>query len=340
MPETLKYISLFSGIGGFDLGFDHAGMQCVLQVENDRHCLDVLTHHWPDVSKIKDVRDVTGVDIGTVDLVCGGFPCQDVSIAGRRKGLAGSQSGLWFEFHRVLSEIRPRWVVIENVPGLLSSNSGRDFAVILSGLGQCGYLSVWRILDSQYFGVPQRRRRVFIVGHLGVGGGCAAQVLFESKSMSRYTRQGKKTGQITSLFIETGVGAGRTENDMIYHENKSSSVSANNTARSLRAGASHSYQMVTHALSAPKSATGRLDPTAVTYIPSPSGVRRFTPTECERLQGFPDGWTAGQSDSVRYRQLGNAVTVNVAEWIGRRIIQAELNRQGLIKDEKNMDRDG
>src|SRR3990167_6826375 len=156
----MKYASLFSGIGGFDLGFDRAGMECVLQVEQDNSCLGILARHWPKVKKVNDVRKIKRV---SADLICGGFPCQDVSVAGKRAGLDGERSGLWFEFHRIVTEVRPRWVVVENVPGLLSSNAGRDFAVILRGLVECGYGVCWRILDAQYFGVAQRRRRVFVV---------------------------------------------------------------------------------------------------------------------------------------------------------------------------------
>src|SRR3990167_3158207 len=171
----MKYASVFSGIGGFDLAADRAGMQCELQVEKDSHCRGVLAYRWPEVERKSDVKEVKALP--AVGLVCGGFPCQDLSMAGRRAGLAGERRGLWSEVHRLIASALPRWVVIENVPGLLSSQEGRDFAVILRGLVECGYGVAWRILDAQYFGVAQRRRRVFIVGSLGDGR--ATQVLFE-----------------------------------------------------------------------------------------------------------------------------------------------------------------
>ena len=130
----MKYGSLFSGIGGFDLGLDRAGMSCAWQVEINPYPRRILAKHWPDVPKFEDVNNVGQHNLSTVDLVCGGFPCQDVSIAGNRAGLAGEQSKLWFQFHRILEEIRPAWVIVENVPGLLSSNGGGDFAAILCGL--------------------------------------------------------------------------------------------------------------------------------------------------------------------------------------------------------------
>lgn len=347
MGDRVAFLSLFAGIGGFDLGFKRAGMICKQQVEIDDRCNEVLAHHWPDIQRFGDVRDVGRHNLKTVDLIAGGFPCQDVSVAGKRTGLAGERSGLWFEFHRVLEELGPRWVVVENVPGLLSSNGGRDFAVILRGLVELGYGVCWRVFDAQYDGVAQRRRRVFVVGSLGDG--CAAEVLFERESSAWDPPPGRETGKDIATTVIKGAAIGRkpeagpqwgeflsdgsvytlntTEvHGIVQHAlsahnqrndpdgehfviepvaatlvspHKQGELTPSNIARALRAGASHSYQGV--------------------------GVRRLTPTECERLQGFPDGWTAvnGMKDSPRYRMLGNAVCVPVAEWISRRIVMVE-----------------
>lgn len=189
----MKYGSLFSGIGGFDLGFERAGMECSWQCEIDPKATDVLEHHWKNVKRYTDVKSITKHNTEPVDLICGGFPCQDVSIAGKRKGLDGERSGLWFEFARIIDELEPGWIVIENVPGLLSSNKGRDFAIIIRWLEERGYGVCWRVLDSQYFGVAQRRRRVFIVGSFGNGN--SAKVLFESEGMSRNTPARKEAGE-------------------------------------------------------------------------------------------------------------------------------------------------
>ena len=162
MTEPLRYLSLFSGIGGFDLGFDRAGMVCAGQVEYDEKTRAVLAKHWPDVKRMNDVREVQGDEFGTVDLICGGFPCQDVSVAGRREGLAGERSGLWYEFHRLIEATLPPWIVIENVPGLLSSNGGKDIQIIIDSLTRMGYTVDIDIKDAQEFGVAQRRRRVFL----------------------------------------------------------------------------------------------------------------------------------------------------------------------------------
>jgi DNA-cytosine methyltransferase len=160
--QPLRYLSLFSGIGGFDLGFDRAGMVCAGQVEFDEKARAVLAKHWPDVPRLNDVREVNGDEFGSIDLICGGFPCQDVSVAGRRAGLAGERSGLWHEFHRLIEAILPSWIVIENVPGLLSSNGGEDIQIIIDSLTQIGYAVDIDIKDAQEFGVAQRRRRVFL----------------------------------------------------------------------------------------------------------------------------------------------------------------------------------
>ena len=179
---TLTCGSLFSGIGGFDLGFENAGMEVVWQVEQDKYCLKLLEAKWPNTKRYTDVRNVGKRNLEAVDVICGGFPCQDLSVAGRRAGLAGSRSGLWTEFARIIGELRPRWVVIENVPGLLSSNEGRDMGILTGKLAELRYWWAYRVLDAQYFGLAQRRRRVFIVASLGRTG--AAQVLFEPESVS------------------------------------------------------------------------------------------------------------------------------------------------------------
>lgn len=328
----MKFGSLFTGIGGFDLAFEQAGMTCAWQCEINAAARSVLAKHWPDVPCYEDVRNVTRDNTPTVDLICGGFPCQDLSVAGKRAGLAGERSGLWFEFARIIDELEPGWVVIENVPGLLSSGRGGDFAAIIRWMAERGYGVAWRVLDSQYFGVAQRRRRVFIVGSFGSGR--AAEVLFEREGLPwnpparREAREGYSSvagtlaasrggterpagngneldfcvpiaGTVSSKWAKgSGGPAGdEVQNLVAWHENKQGNLTPSDHAKALRASASHSYQGV--------------------------GVRRLTPTECERLQGFPDDWTDGQTDSARYRQLGNAVTVNVIEWIGKRITEVK-----------------
>ena len=375
----MKFGSLFSGIGGFDLGFERTGIQCAWQVERDPHCLKLLERRFTNAKRYDDVRTVGKHNLESVDILCGGFPCQDVSIAGRRAGLTGERSGLWFEFARIIDELEPRWVVIENVPGLLSSNRGRDFAVIVQWLVKRGYGVCWRVLDAQYFGVAQRRRRVFIVASFG--NGRAAEVLFEREGVSRGSAPRREAGKeiagtlgeraetgwdnqrfrihdangiAPTLSQSDGKGGQRTINIAITKtltqnygkqpDNSNSSTPGNfviDVAAPIvsRIGKGAFTDPVNDNIIAfawQQGATekgrerivrtgnyaGSVSANRVDAVSSPSiGVRRLTPTECERLQGFPDGWTDWQSDSTRYRQLGNAVAVPVAEWIANRIKQ-------------------
>src|SRR5690606_9794224 len=172
----------------------------------------VLARHFPEAQLYEDVRTVGRDELEPVDLICGGFPCQDLSVAGRRAGLAGERSGLFFEFARILDELRPRWVVIENVPGLLSSNGGRDMGTVLGTLAKLGYGYAYRVLDAQYFGVAQRRRRGFIVGCLG-DAASAVQVLFEPESCERNTPPRRAAGRVAAALPASGAGTSRTGNE-------------------------------------------------------------------------------------------------------------------------------
>ena len=205
----MNFISLFAGVGGFDLGLESAGHKCIGQVEIDKHAMAVLQKHWPNVPKHNDVTTAKewaheiGL-VGNTDLVCGGFPCQDVSIAGKRAGLAGKRSGLFWEALEFAVYVKANYLILENVPGLLSSNQGRDFGVVISEMANAGYSHIeWRVLDSQYFGVPQRRRRVFIVGH--TGDRSQQPILIEPESLPRDTEQSRTKKQATTIEAERSV---------------------------------------------------------------------------------------------------------------------------------------
>lgn len=157
----MTYLSLFSGIGGMDLGFDRAGMRCVGQVEIDPYCRKVLAKHWPDVPKWDDVRTFTGDGFERPDVICGGFPCQDISNAGSGEGLEGGRSGLWFEFSRIIRLVRPKYVVVENVAALLERGIGR----VLGDLAGSGFDASWEVLSACAFGASHLRRRLFIVAY-------------------------------------------------------------------------------------------------------------------------------------------------------------------------------
>ncbi len=158
----MRFGSLFAGVGGFDIGLEAAGWECAWQVEWDKHCQQTLQHHWPDVPKWWDVSDVNGAELPPVDVITFGSPCQDLSVAGKRAGLDGGRSNLFFEATRIIKEMRdatngtyPRWAIWENVPGALSSNNGADFERVLEEMVDLGGHHIeWSILDAQFFGVP------------------------------------------------------------------------------------------------------------------------------------------------------------------------------------------
>lgn len=292
-------------------------------------------------------------------------------MAGRRAGLDGARSGLWWEFARVISEFAPEWVCIENVPGLLSSNGGRDMGAVLWSLGQLGYGFAYRVLDSQWFGVPQRRRRVFIIGRAGGCARSAAEVLFERESLPWDSPPRREAGAEVARCIARGaVGSGyrydaNGEDFIVTHTltGEGHDASEDGTGRGVplapmafssiddgcdAGGLSPKLRSigqvaVVAGFKRGQGAAARSDGFQVEQAPtltsgdsgtqqSPgvmigSYVRRLTPRECERLQGFPDDWTRWRADGTevadgpRYRMCGNAVTVNVAEWIGRRIVE-------------------
>lgn len=158
----MKFVSLFSGIGGLDLGLERAGWECVAQVEIEPFARRVLAKHWPAVPRWADVREIGGSDLPACDAIVGGFPCQDISVAGRGDGLSGERSGLWFEFLRLVQEVRPVWVLAENVPALRT----RGIDTVLGGLEQEGYACWPVVVGARHVGAPHRRDRVFIVARL------------------------------------------------------------------------------------------------------------------------------------------------------------------------------
>lgn len=298
----IRVASFFAGIGGFDLGFERAGMQTVWQCEKKPYCLDILEKHWPLVPRAADITKVRPDDIPPASVWVGGFPCQDVSLArmGPRKGLRGRESGLFYHFADLIGECRPPLVVLENVAALLSSHEGRDFAVVLRALADFGYGVAWRVLDSRYFGVPQSRSRVFIIGSLG-GPSSAGAVLFERERGDRDSAKGRSDGE--KFVSPFAVCVGDPERGYV--------------------------KKLAHCLYA-ESARHTGTDWSRNYVSYPGGrVRRLTPLETERLQGFPDGWTMPTTptadintlDSARYHACGNAVSVPVAQWLGERIVR-------------------
>jgi len=302
----LTLVELFAGIGGFSCGFERAGVRTVAAVEIDPAARSVFAKNFPNAALFDDVTKVGGDELRAVGfipergIITGGWPCQDISIAGRGAGLAGERSGLFDDVVRLINDLQPEWFVLENVPRLLSINSGRDMGTVVGSLADCGSSFAWRVLDSSGFGVPQQRRRIFFVGHLGDNNGFPAEVLFESQSgggdycasqASKKTVAGTRPGRLRGVggavaaLTATGVGT---------------------------CGADDNQAQAGH------------------LVAADAGVRRIIPLECERLQGFPEGWTEGQSDSARYRMLGNAVAVPVVEWIAKRLVEVDERMESGI----------
>ena len=303
VSSQYRVASFFAGIGGFDLGFERAGMHTVWQCEKKPFCQDILEKHWPDVPRVADITEVNADDIPEAEIWAGGFPCQDVSLArmGPRSGLRGKQSGLFYDFANLIGARRPEIVVLENVAALLSSHDGRDFAIIIRTLADFGYGVAWRVLDSRHFGVPQSRSRVFIVGSLG-GPETAASILFEPECGDRNSEARRPDGE--KPVSPFAVSVGNPKQGFV--------------------------KKLAHCLYA-ESARHTGTDWSRNYVSYPEGaVRRMTPLETERLQGFPDGWTLpihempsqATLESARYHACGNAVSVPVAEWIGHRVANA------------------
>lgn len=291
--KKLSVASFFTGIGGFDIGFEQAGFDVGFQCEIHSFCKSVIHHHWPRTPCAEDITMLDPSTIPEAEVWCGGFPCQDLSVARGSKdrdGLNGSRSGLFFRLSELAKIKKPRVILIENVHGLLSSNHGRDFAELLHTLGSLNYAVSWRLLNSRYFGIPQSRPRIYICAWMN-SPIAAGNVLFEHSSPIHFKNE---RAAFLSTSWEKGTGP------------------------------------IPPKLSFCLAATsGRHTGTdwSRTYIPYVNEVRRLTPLECERLQGFPDNWTRlhlenigiEKSDGLRYHALGNAVSVSVVKWIAKRI---------------------
>lgn len=179
----LTFGSLFAGIGGLDLGLERAGMSCSWQVEIDDYARRVLAKHWPDVERHTDIRNCGRHNLRAVDLICGGFPCQDVSVAGTGDGLEGERSGLWREYLRIICDLRPRFIVVENVAALLARGAGR----VLADLASVGYDAEWQTIQASDVGAPHTRARLFIVAYTNSVNGQAGMGTVENRTTQVFT---------------------------------------------------------------------------------------------------------------------------------------------------------
>lgn len=295
----MKYLSLFSGIGGFELGIGDKA-ECVGFSEIDKYASAIYQKHFPEHKNYGDITKINAEDLPDFDFLCGGFPCQAFSIAGKRKGFDDTRGTLFFDIARILRAKQPRLLLLENVKGLLSHDNGNTFKTIIATLEELGYDLQWQVLNSKNFGVPQNRERVFIVGHLR---GASRPQVFPITGAS----QEADGERIISTAIDANYWKG-----IDNHGARTAIVQLNRPKHSNdrvygKEGVAPTLNTAQGGLRQP-------------FIPDGSKIRRLTPTECERLQGFPDGWTEGVSDTQRYKCLGNAVTVNVIEVLARHSI--------------------
>ena len=209
----MRYLSVCSGVGTDHIAWKHLGWQCIGFAEIDPFASAILAHRFPGVSNYGDFTQITA-SVGPVDLLVGGTPCQSFSIAGQRLGLDDPRGNLTLEFARLARRVRAQWIVWENVPGVLSSDRGRDFATILGAFRECGYSVAYRVLDAQHFGVPQRRRRVFVVGHLGDDWRPPTEILFEQASLRGDTSTRRTQRQEVAGTLGGGSGSRGWSSDL------------------------------------------------------------------------------------------------------------------------------
>ena len=365
----MKYGSVCSGVEAATAAWHPLGWKPQWFSEIEKFPSAVLAHHYPDVPNLGDMTQFKEWPIDrSIDLLVGGTPCQSFSVAGLRKGLDDPRGNLMLTYLAIAAQYQPKWLVWENVPGVLSSQRGRDFGTFLGALGQLGYGFAYRVLDAQYFGVAQRRRRVFVVGHLR-NWKRAAAVLFERESLSGHPAPSREAGQKAAPTVTQGAPFSRTGNERVEAEayvpdgpakfltsgvgqrydfeteNFPIAFGAQNSARQGDSVSEHvaptldkskTPAVATHSVAGTmlsRNTSGgfsnSIDHAAAGYMAmQASAVRRLTPTECERLQGFPDNYTQipyrnkpakSCPDGPRYKAMGNSMAVPVMRWIGERI---------------------
>ena len=352
----MKYLSVCSGVGTDHVAWAGLGFECVGFAEIEPFPSAILTHRFPS---IPNFGDFTGIELemldGKPDVLVGGTPCQSFSVAGQRAGLDDPRGNLTLEFARLARRLGVTWIVWENVPGVLSSG---DFGAIISTFQDCGYSVCWRVLDAQHFGVPQRRRRVFIVGHLGNQWELPAQVLLEQGSVPGDSPKGREKGQEVAGTLGGGSGSRGWSSDLdratfipVELPAISGTVTttwgaknATNHEEACSGALIHGYvpevapallhvalaiktaQTSSNGIGVAEEVAYTLDQAQGQAVALSTVVRRLTPRECERLQGLPDDWTLvpwrgkPAPDGPRYKAIGNGMAVPVVKWIGQRLM--------------------
>ena len=355
----MNYLSVCSGVEAATVAWHDLGFKPVAFSEIEKFPSEVLKHHYPSVPNMGDMTKYKEWNLNeSIGLLVGGTPCQSFSVAGLRKGLEDPRGNLALTYIGILDKFRPKWCVWENVPGVLSSNGGRDLGSFLGALAELGYGFAYRVLDAQYFGVPQRRRRIFVVGCLG-DWESPAKVLFESDCLRRDTPPSREKRKEVTPFTPSsfgnygeGVGTiranggdlgGGSETLVTFDRQSSGEYGTQEVASTVAArdykSASDLIVYETHPADSRVKNMGKVCQTVTSRwgtgggnvpLVQSSAVRRLTPTECERLQGFPDSYTnipwRGKEeapDGPRYKAMGNSMAVPVMRWIGKRIKEIE-----------------
>ena len=350
--KRINLLDLFSGIGGFHLGLERAGFKVnSFNSEIDKYAIEVYKHNFKQSKYVGSVTDVRGSELPRIDAITFGSPCQDFSLAGNRKGMAGERSSLILEAIRLIQECRPRFFIWENVKGTFSSNNREDFAAILQAFANIGgYRLEWQLLNTKWF-LPQNRERVYLVGYTPKGSrGQIFPITESSFDTQRLAGERAESACITTSYHKgmnydnqlIASSRGRNPNDVNDRKagspmqqrleintegisNTLTSVHKDNyvvgTLRTHNDGKGFRKVVGTDCPTIP--ARAREDGSGQPIIGNEQTIRRLTPIECERLQGFPDNWTLanGISDTQRYKMCGNAVTVDVVEAVGKRILE-------------------
>lgn len=386
--------SLFDGIGGWCIAAERSGAVPVWSSEIEPFCMEVTKKHFPNVMQLGDIRKIKGDKIPPVDIICAGSPCQDLSVAGKREGLKGERSGLFRTANDIVSDMLratrgeyPKYFIWENVLGAFSSNKGRDFQAVLSEITQAdipmprsgrwarsGMVRskrckvTWRVLDAQYWGVPQHRERIFLIACFRNRGG-RPEVLFEPESMSRYfakSESKKETltrtavpstetsvycisvldmthaqdvirerndGKVQTLNNRMGTGGNQVpliytfnrdasiKNNMSIYEDKTSTLKPSTRLAVIYAIDCRNSRLLQISMTLQAKNQGGYSLNYQNPIIVKDYVRRLTPLECERLQGLPDNWTEGGSDTARYRAIGNGMAQPCADYVMSKVIE-------------------
>ena len=319
---ALRHASFFSGVGGLDLGFENAGIRTVSLCEFEPYASAVLAERFPGVPNLGDITKINDGEVPNAEVYSGGFPCQDLSASGARRGFAdGTRSRLAFTFLDLVERRRPRWVVLENVPGLLTSNRGRDFGRLIHEMGFMGYGLAWRGLDAQWFGVPHKRRRIFIVAARDdafndLGGERAAEVLVECEGACGHLTAGQSTGEETPVDRGGSVGERRSEHPATHPDRMRTvdGVAGRVDDRSEPAAFSFPSRFGSNA-----QVTADIAQSFAHSAGAPAVMRSGEPD----VFVDDDPLNPTGLESNRYRCIGNGVVAPVAEFIGRRIVAVD-----------------